>query len=134
MTAAQAEPGPSRSPMRGVPRPPWREWLLSVVTFGVYAAAHHYRTNRELRDYGIEVNPGKALMAFFPGGLILIPLLITVYRTGERIAVAQETTGLPPTASPEVSAVAALFALLHVPYLQAELNRAWEADAQGEGR
>jgi hypothetical protein len=120
-----------RSPVSGAIQHPWKQWGLAVITFGVYAAVRHYEINRELRDYGIEVDPMKALLAFFPGGLVLVPYLITNYRTGERIGVAQETAGLTPTASPELSALASVFVLLQVPYQQTELNRAWEADAQG---
>lgn len=120
-----------RSPVRGAIQYPWKQWGLAVITFGIYAAVRHYVINRELRDFGVEVDPMRALLAFFPGGLVLVPYLITNYRTGERIAVAQETAGLAPTSRPELSALASVFVLLQVPYQQTELNRAWEADARG---
>ncbi len=129
---AQGAVTSSSRPVRGEERPPWPQWVLAVITLGIYAAAHHYRINRELRDYGVDVDPARALLAFFPGGLVVVPYLITVYRTGERIRVAQETAGLRPTISPELAAVAAIFAVLNTPYEQAELNKAWKADAEGE--
>jgi hypothetical protein len=107
-------------------------WVLSVLTFGIFAAVRHYQINRELRDFGIDVHPVNALLAFFPGGLVLAPYLITNFRTSERIAVAQETTGLPPTVRPELSTLASLLVFAHVPYQQTELNRAWEADQKGQ--
>ncbi|MCP3933737.1 MAG: DUF4234 domain-containing protein [Actinomycetia bacterium] len=128
MTTTHREMRTSHPPGTGVPRPPWTQWLLGVVTFGIHAAFQHFRVNRELREFGIEVDPTKALLAFFPGGLVVVPYLITHYRTGERIAVAQETVGLTPTAQPELSALASIFALLHIPYQQTELNRVWAAD------
>ncbi len=121
-----------RAPVRGVVRHPWKQWGLALVTFGIYAGVRHHAINRELRDYGIDVDPTKALLAFFPGGLLLIPYLITHFRTAGRIAVAQETAGLTPTAQPELSALASVFFALHLPYQQTELNRAWEADAELE--
>ena len=131
MTTTHRDHPPGRPPQAGAVRDPWKQWGLSVITLGVYAAVRHFRINRELQDFGIEVDPAKALLAFFPGGLILIPYLITNYRTGQRIAVAQETVGLIPTASAELSALASLVALLHVPYQQAELNRAWSPGPEG---
>lgn len=117
-------------PTRGERRHPWKQWALAIITLGIYAALRHYTINRELRDYGLDVDPVRALLAFFPGGLVVVPYLITNYRTGQRIAVAQETAGLVPTAQPEISALASLVLALHVPYQQTELNRAWDADAR----
>ena len=131
MTTMHAEQAAGRPPVPGAQRNPWRQWGLAVVTLGVYAAIQHFRVNSELRDFGIDVDPTKALLAFFPGGLVLVPYLITNYRTGERIAVAQETVGLAPSSSAELSALASLIAFLHVPYQQAELNRAWATDQTG---
>ncbi len=120
----------SDPPGTGAHRPPWVQWVLGIITLGAHAAFQHFRINRELRDFGIEVDPVRALLAFFPGGLVLMPYLVTHYRTGERIAVAQETVGLTPTSQPELSALASLFAFLHIPYQQAELNRVWAADPE----
>ena len=121
----------SSPPDTGVERDPWKQWGLAIITFGVYAAINHFRVNRELRDFGIDVDPTKALLAFFPGVLILVPYLITAYRTGERIAVAQETVGLDPTSSPERSALSSLLLFLQIPYQQDQLNRVWAAENKG---
>ena len=119
-------------PARGEERARWREWAIAVVTFGVFAAVIHYRTNRELRDYGIDVNPTAALFAFFPGALVVVPYLVTVHRTAERIGVAQETAGLRPSIRPPRCTVSSVFAFLHIPHQQSELNRVWRADALQE--
>jgi len=89
---------------------------------------HHYRLNRELRDFGVEVDPIKSAFAFFPGAILLVPFLITLYRTGERVAVAQEINTLIPTARGWIGPVAGLVLFLSVPYHQAELNKVWRAD------
>ena len=121
-------------PLTGVVRPPWREWLLSVVTLGVYAAVRHHRVNRELRDFGIDVDPAKALLAFFPGALLGIPYLVTVHRTASRIRVAQETAGLAPTIEPAVSTLLSILVFCHIPCEQATLNAVWRADAGAHRR
>ncbi|MCP3976599.1 MAG: DUF4234 domain-containing protein, partial [bacterium] len=116
----------------GAQRHPWKEWGLAIITLGIYAAVNHYRINRELRDFGVDVDPLKALIALVPGGLLIIPPFVTIYRTSQRIAVAQETTGLTPTIRPELSAIGSVIALVHIVYQQSQLNRAWQADASGE--
>lgn len=121
-------------PLTGDVRPPWREWLLSAVTLGVYAAIRHHRVNRELRDFGIEVDPVKALLAFFPGAVLGIPYLVTVHRTSTRIRIAQETAGLAPTIEPVVSTMLSILVFAHVPCEQSTLNAVWRADADATRR
>lgn len=118
-------------PRRGEVRRPGRQWALTAATLGVYAVVHHYRVNRELRDFGIEVDPVLACLAFVPGVVLVVPCLATVFRTGRRIAVAQEITGLAVSIRPWLSPLACVLGLAHVAYEQAELNRAWRADASG---
>jgi len=116
---------PPELPVSGRVRTPWTQWLLTIATLGIYVIVHHWTINRELRDFGVEVDPTKAALAVFPGGLVVVPYLVTVHRTGTRIGVAQETIGLGPSMRPGLGTVASLLAALHVPYLQSELNRVW---------
>lgn len=131
---AHARPEQSAGPTRGVERDPWRAWATAVITLGVYGAVLHYRINRELRDYGLDVRPTLSVVAFFPGGLLVVPYLVTVNRTAVRIGVAQEIAGLDPTISAARCTVTSLVVLLHIPYQQSQLNRAWCADAIQEDR
>jgi hypothetical protein len=117
----------SNLPASGRIRSPTRQFLLTLVTFGVHLVVHHWTINRELSRFGVEVDPVRAAFAVFPGGLVVVPYLVTVHRTANRIGVAQETLGLPLTVRPPLATAAAL-ATLHVPYLQRELNRVWRAD------
>lgn len=130
MSASQSPVRETAPPTSGEIREPWREWGLALITLGIYAVVRHYRVNRELRDFGIEVDPIRAVLAYFPGGMILVPLLVTVHRTAKRIGVAQETAGLTPSISPELCTIGSIFLALHIPYEQGELNRAWQADAK----
>ena len=114
-------------PASGRIRSPTGQWLLTLITLGLYLVIHHWIVNRELSRFGVEVDPVRAAVAVFPGGLVVIPYLVTVHRTATRIGVAQETLGLEPTVRPPVATAAAL-TTLHVAYLQSQLNRVWRAD------
>jgi hypothetical protein len=116
-------------PSSGQVRAPWKEWLLAVATIGVYAAIRHHRINRELRGFGVEVDPELALLAFFPGAALGVPFLVTVHRTSERIRVAQETVGLPTSIVAWRSTALSVLAFAHIPAEQAALNAVWQADA-----
>ncbi len=115
-------------PLPGLVRSPLNQWLLVIVTLGIYLVVHHWTINRELRDFGVEVDPTRATLAVFPGGLVVVPYLVTVHRTGARIGVAQETVGLTPSIRPGLGTVAAMFAAAQIPYLQSELNQVWRAE------
>ena len=66
-------------------RNPWAVALLPIVTLGIYHLVWWYRINRELRDYGyakeqnLGQNPTNSVLALFPGGLIIVPALITYW-------------------------------------------------------
>jgi hypothetical protein len=111
-------------PRTGEVRSPVRVWLLTIVTLGAYGVIRHYVVNRELRDFGVEVQPVASVLALFPGALALVPPLVTLWRTSDRIGVAQETVELAPSASGPVGALAVV-GWLFVPYHQRELNRVW---------
>jgi len=116
-------------PIPGQVRSPWTEWALAIVTLGVYAAVRHHRINRELRDFGVDVDPALSLLAFVPGAVLVVPFLVTVHRTSERIRIAQETVGLTPSVGAWRSAALSVVAFAHVPAEQAALNAVWRVDS-----
>ena len=118
---------PSTLPRSGSVRSPTWTWVLAVVTIGGYAVWHHHELNRELRDFGVDVRPILSALALFPGVLFLVPALVTLWRTSNRLRVAQETVGLLPSSDPLRSLVS-LLAALFVPYHQREANRVWCAE------
>ena len=74
----------------------WLVWLVwPLITLGIYHLVWWYKINREARDFDdkIEVEPVLSLLALVPGGLIIVPPFVSVYRTGERIAQMQEDAG-----------------------------------------
>jgi NADH-quinone oxidoreductase subunit I len=107
---------------------------------------------RYLRDP--EVSPGLSFLAFSSAGLTFVPValylllarplrlwgvvlwfaaglpfliapIVSVFRTGERIARMQQRAGREPTASGLVGVLLAPAGLASVPYYQAELNLIW---------
>ena len=80
-------------------RSPWAAALLPFVTLGIYHLVWWYRINREMRDYGqakgydLGQNPTNSVLALFPGGLIIVPALITYWRGTKRVQGASSSPG-----------------------------------------
>jgi hypothetical protein len=122
-------------------RNPWAVALLPFITLGVYHLVWWYRINRELRDYGyakeqdLGQNPTNSVLALFPGGLIIVPALISYWNGFKRVQLAARLTG-----KEEPNGwIALLLYLLLSPalwaYMQVTLNEIWqqEADALAAG-
>lgn len=116
-------------------RNPWAVALLPFVTLGIYHLVWWYRINRELRDYGeakgvdLGQSPTNSLLALFPGGLIIIPALISYWRGFHRVQKAGEVAGREEPNG----WIALLLYLLLAPafnaYIQVTLNQVWEREA-----
>ena len=78
---------------------------LSLITIGVYYVFWWYFINREMRDLGKARNtdlgesPGSSVLAITLGALIIVPAIVTMWRTSGRIESAQETVGIERRAS-----------------------------------
>jgi hypothetical protein len=106
----------------------WLVWLVwPLITLGIYHLVWWYKINREARDFdeNIQVEPVLSLLALVPGGLIIIPPFVSVYRTGERIAQMQEDAGMERSCNGWLGLVLSFFFSLHALYYQNELNRIW---------
>jgi hypothetical protein len=116
-------------------RSPWAAALLPIITLGIYHLVWWYRINRELRDYGkakgydLGQNPTNSVLALFPGGIIIVPALITYWRGTKRAMGASRLAGQEPLNG----WIAILLYLFIAPalwaYIQVSLNHAWEAEA-----
>jgi hypothetical protein len=116
-------------------RSPWAVALLPFITLGIYNLVWWYKINRELRDYGaakgydLGQNPTNSLLAFFPGGLIIFPALISLWRGTKRVQGASKIAGKEPLNG----WIALLLYLFIAPglwaYLQVSLNHVWQAEA-----
>ena len=116
-------------------RSPWAAALLPIVTLGIYHVVWWYRINRELHDYGrakgydLGQNPVNSLLAVFPGGLIIVPALITYWRGTKRLQGAARIGG---TERPNGWIALILFFTISVGlwgYLQWTLNELWRSEA-----
>ncbi len=83
-------------------RSPWAAALLPIITLGIYHLVWWYRINREMSDYGkakgfdLGQNPTNSVLALFPGGLIIVPALITYWRGTKRVQGTSSVAGQEP--------------------------------------
>jgi Domain of unknown function (DUF4234) len=117
-------------------RSPWAVALLSIITLGIYHLVWWYRINRELRDYGrvkgydLGQSPMASLLALFPGGIIIIPALISYWRGTKRVQGAARVGGEEP---PNGWISLILFFVISLglwAYLQVTLNHLWRSEAE----
>ena len=120
-------------------RSPVNSALLSLIPF--YGLFWYFYVNKELAALGrargteeLGTNPTNSALALFPGGLVIVPAVISMYNTGERIATAQRLAGVAETVNSAIVCVALLvFFPAGVFYTQQELNNVWES-LQGGGQ
>jgi Domain of unknown function (DUF4234) len=113
---------------------------LSLVTIGIYYVFWWYFINREMRDLGRARNrdlgesPGNSVLALTLGALIIVPAIVTLWRTSARIESAQEVVGIERRASgPIIFILLLLIGPVGIWYAQSELNKVWEAQRQPAG-
>jgi Domain of unknown function (DUF4234) len=111
---------------------------LSIVTIGIYYIFWWYFINREMRDLGrarnrdLGQNPGQSVLAITLGALIIVPALVTLWRTSARIESSQEAVGIANRASgPIIFILLLLIGPVGIWYAQSELNKVWEAQRSG---
>lgn len=124
------------SEQRAKVRSPWAVALLPIVTLGIYHLVWWYRIHQEMkafgesRGYDLGRNPLNSLLALFPGGLIVVPALISYWRGTVRV---QGTEALADREPLNGWLVLVLFLILppgFSAYLQVALNRVWEQELE----
>jgi hypothetical protein len=115
-------------------RNPWAVALLPIITLGIYHLVWWYRINKEMkafgesRGYDLGRNPMNSLLALFPGGLIIVPALITYWNGTKRV---QGTAALANREPVNGWLVLILYLLLSPAmwaYLQVSLNNVWKQE------
>ena len=113
---------------------------LSIITIGVYYVFWWYFINREMRDLGRARNadlgesPGNSVLALTLGALVIVPALVTLWRTSGRVETAQETVGMEGRASgPIIFILLLLIGPVGIWYAQSELNKVWAAQGASPG-
>ena len=131
----QIEGGPHTAKIRS----PWAVALLPIITLGIYYFVWYYKINREMADLGkkrvredLGDSPGTSLLAVTLGALIIVPAIISIVHTAQRIQRSQEETGMGVSLN---GWICLILYLLLVPafwaYQQVELNKAWRALQSG---
>jgi cbb3-type cytochrome oxidase subunit 3 len=111
-------------------RNPWGVLGLSIVTIGIYYFVWWYKINNEMKNYGIEVDPTKAVLAITLGAFILVPPYVSVYNTADRILKAQTKSGAADRIAPIIGLILMFVFSLAIPvYYQSQLNKVWDAEA-----
>jgi hypothetical protein len=109
---------------------------LSIITIGIYYIFWWYFINREMRDLGRARNvdlgqsPGNSVLAITLGAFIIVPAIVSAWRTSDRIQRTQEVAGVERAApGPLIFVLLLLIAPVGIWYAQNELNKAWTAQA-----
>ncbi|MGD9737058.1 MAG: DUF4234 domain-containing protein [Solirubrobacterales bacterium] len=117
-------------------RSPWAVALLPIITLGIYHLVWWYKINKELKAYGeakgfdLGQNPTNSVLALFPGGLIVVPALITYWRGTQRVQGAAKVAGREPVNGWIVLVLYLVLSLGMWAYLQSSLNHIWEQEAE----
>jgi Domain of unknown function (DUF4234) len=122
--------------LAGKKRNPIAVWLLSIITLGIYGLVWWYKVNDEVRkfDARIEVNPTNSVLAFIPGVVLCyVPPIVSLVKGTGRIRKAQESAGLPGSASVGLTILLLIVFGLYPAYLQSELNKVWDRYGVPEG-
>jgi hypothetical protein len=111
---------------------------LSLITIGIYYIFWWYFINREMRDLGrargrdLGQSPGNSVLAITLGAIIIVPAIVSLWRTSARVEAAQETVGIQNRVSgPIIFILLLLIGPVGVWYAQSELNKVWEAERSG---
>jgi hypothetical protein len=117
-------------------RNPWAVALLPIITLGIYHLVWWYKINKELKAYGeakgydLGQSPVNSLLALFPGGIIVIPALVTYWRGTKRVQGASKVAGREPVSGWISIILYLLLAPAFWAYLQVSLNNIWEQEAE----
>jgi Domain of unknown function (DUF4234) len=116
-------------------RSPWAAALLPIITLGIYHLVWWYKINRELRDYGrakgvdLGQNPTNSVLALFPGGIIIVPALVSYWRGTQRVQKAAQISGQEPVIGWLALVLFLVISIGLWAYLQDGLNKVWRAVA-----
>ncbi len=122
---------PNTQDERAKIRNPFGVFGLMLITLGIYGVFWWYYVNREMRDYGkatgydLGQNPTNSALALFPGGLIIVPALISFWNGTKRIQATQRVANEEPLNGWIALVIYLVIGFVFAPYLQSELNKVW---------
>jgi hypothetical protein len=115
----------------------WAVALLPIVTLGIYHLVWWFRVNKEMKAYGESLgydlgrNPTNSVLAVFPGGLIVVPALITYWRGTNRVQGTEALADREPINGWLVMLLWVIIQPAMWAYLQVSLNHVWEQELRG---
>jgi Domain of unknown function (DUF4234) len=115
-------------------RNPWGVLGLGLITLGIYTIFWYYYINREAKEYGAaqgdqelaESQPGMSVLAITLGALIIVPAIVSYYRTILRMQRIQELGGVEKVNGWIVLILILVISPAAPPYIQSTLNKLWE--------
>jgi hypothetical protein len=121
--------------------------LWTVLTLGIYNSVWYYRINREMRDFGrahgdeklANSNPVLSILAVTLGALVIVPAIVSYWKTTGRIRRMQRACNVPPIegwviAILYVLGIVVVLTLVAIPpYVQSGLNKVWRLYPPAEG-
>ena len=117
-------------------RSPFAPALLPFVTFAIYLVLWWYFVNRELRDYGkakgtdeLGTSPGKSVLAITLGAFVVVPAIISVIRTFQRLQKAQQIADVEVLNGWIGLILYVVISPAFFGYMQSGLNNVWKAQA-----
>ncbi len=113
--------------------------LWTILTLGIWTTVWYYRINREMRDFGrahgderlADSNPVLSVVAITLGALVIVPAIVSYWKTTGRIRRMQGRCNVPLTEGWVIALlyVFGIFILLTLvaipPYVQSGLNKVW---------
>lgn len=137
--AAEVQIDPGSAEKTAKIRHPVAVVVFSLITLGIYQLYWWYQVNREMRDLGeargldgLGEKPLNSLLAFFPGGIIIVPYFVSLYNGIKRMQRAQEVTTGEVSLNGWIALILLLVLGFILPgYLQAEMNKVWENVGSG---
>ena len=105
---------------------------LSFFFSLIYLWIFWFRINKEMAAYGkakgteeCGTSPGKSLLAVTLGALIIVPALVSFFRTHKRIVASQKLAGVTPINGWISLILYLVFAPAWLAYMQSGLNAVW---------
>jgi hypothetical protein len=122
-------PAPTAEAPGFFPNPAGSGGAAGTLTFGLYTLYWYYAINREMRDLGERVNPAMSLLAMTLGGFLVVPPIVSLYNTADRVRRTQERAGISGPISAVLTLILAFVPLMNIfvtTMLQSNLNQAYE--------
>ncbi len=112
----------------------------ALALIPIYLWFFWYRINKELAVYGQSkgtdecgTSPGKSLLAVTLGALIIVPAIISFFKTHKRLVAAQKLAGVEPLNGWVSLVLYFVFSPAWLAYMQSGANPIWEGLPAGAG-